>query len=50
MAGFNLNESQHRVSLRRLAGFEADVLGVGHGDPLVEHVADRVHALDERSA
>ncbi len=48
--GFNLNESQHRVSLRRLAGFEADVLGVGHGDPLVEDVADRVHALAERSA
>lgn len=48
--GFNLNERQHRDSLRRLAGFEADVLGVGHGDPLVENVPDRVHAIVEGSA
>ena len=45
--GFNLNEEQHRESLRRLAGLEADVVGVGHGEPIVGGAADRVHELTE---
>jgi glyoxylase-like metal-dependent hydrolase (beta-lactamase superfamily II) len=37
MAGwpaFNLNERQHRASLRRLTDVEPEVLGVGHGKPI----------------
>ena len=42
---FNLNLEQHRRSIRRLAGLEASIVGVGHGDPVTEAAADRVHAL-----
>jgi glyoxylase-like metal-dependent hydrolase (beta-lactamase superfamily II) len=45
--GFNLNEEQHRDSVRRLASFDAKVVGVGHGDPIVENASDRVHSLVE---
>jgi glyoxylase-like metal-dependent hydrolase (beta-lactamase superfamily II) len=48
--GFNLNEDQYRESLRRLAGIEADAIACGHGDPLTERAAERVHALAEGSA
>ena len=47
--GFNLNEGQYRASLGRLAKIEADVIAVGHGDPLTERAAERVHALAEGS-
>ena len=43
--GFNLNEEQHRESIRRLAAFEAAVVGVGHGPPIIEAASDRVHEL-----
>jgi glyoxylase-like metal-dependent hydrolase (beta-lactamase superfamily II) len=45
--GFNLNEGQYRISFRRLAQIEAQVIAVGHGDPLTERAADRVHELAE---
>jgi hypothetical protein len=45
--GFNLNEGEYRVSLRRLAQVEAAVIAVGHGEPLTERAADRVHELAE---
>jgi glyoxylase-like metal-dependent hydrolase (beta-lactamase superfamily II) len=45
--GFNLNEEQHRESIRRLASFEAAVVGVGHGPPITEAASERVHALAE---
>jgi len=48
--GFNLNEGQYRTSLKRLAQIEAEVIAVGHGEPLRERAADRVHALAEGSA
>jgi glyoxylase-like metal-dependent hydrolase (beta-lactamase superfamily II) len=48
--GFNLNEGQYRASLKRLAKIEAEVIAVGHGDPLTERAVDRVHALAERSS
>ena len=44
---FNLNEEEHRVSLRRLAEQDANVVGVGHGEPISTGGADRVHALAE---
>jgi glyoxylase-like metal-dependent hydrolase (beta-lactamase superfamily II) len=45
--GFNLNEGQYRESLKRLARVEAEVVAVGHGEPLTEDAAERVHALAE---
>ncbi|MEA2378208.1 MAG: hypothetical protein QOK00_679 [Thermoleophilaceae bacterium] len=45
--GFNLNEDQYRVSLRRLAGIDAKVIAVGHGDPITQGAADRVRELAE---
>jgi len=42
---FHLNETQHAESLRRLAALDATIVGVGHGDPITENAADRVHSL-----
>lgn len=48
---FNLNEVQQRESLRRMAEFDADVVGVGHGEPITSGGADVVRALaDEMRA
>jgi glyoxylase-like metal-dependent hydrolase (beta-lactamase superfamily II) len=47
--GFNLNEGQYRASLKRLAQIEAEVIAVGHGEPLRERATERLHALAERS-
>jgi len=44
---FNLNRTQHRASLRRMAALEPLIVGVGHGDPVTEAAAERVHALAE---
>ena len=45
---FNLNPKQQRATIARLAGLDAHVVGVGHGDPIVEGAADRVRELAER--
>ena len=37
--GFMLNEKQHQVSLRRLAELDAEVMCVGHGEPLMSGAA-----------
>jgi glyoxylase-like metal-dependent hydrolase (beta-lactamase superfamily II) len=42
---FNLNREQHAASVRRMAGLDAKVVGVGHGDAIVEDAADRVRSL-----
>ena len=42
---FTLNRTQHAVSLRRMAALDARIVGVGHGEPITEGAADRVHAL-----
>jgi glyoxylase-like metal-dependent hydrolase (beta-lactamase superfamily II) len=42
---FNLNVEQHRESVRRLAALDAQVVGVGHGDPITQYATDRVHSL-----
>ncbi|NUT55419.1 MAG: MBL fold metallo-hydrolase [Thermoleophilia bacterium] len=44
---FTLNPEQHAESLRRMAALDAAVVGVGHGDPILEDAADRVHGLVE---
>ena len=42
--GFTLNPKQHQASLRRLAELDAEVLCVGHGDPLASGAAARIRA------
>ena len=42
---FTLNPDQHAESIRRLAALDAAIVGVGHGDPITEGAADRVHGL-----
>ena len=45
---FNLNHTQTRASVRRMAALEARLVGVGHGDPITSDAVDRVHELAER--
>ena len=42
---FKLNRAQHADSLRRMAALERAIVGVGHGDPIVDGAADEVHRL-----
>ncbi len=44
-SAFNLNLTQHRVSLTRMAGLEPAILGVGHGDPITRGASDRLHQV-----
>jgi glyoxylase-like metal-dependent hydrolase (beta-lactamase superfamily II) len=44
-SAFNLNHTQHKVTLARLASFEARIVGVGHGDPITDGAADKVHEV-----
>jgi len=45
---FNLNKPQHHVTLQRLAALEAQMIGVGHGDPIVERGEYKLHHLASR--
>ena len=42
---FNLNEKQHARVAAADGGARGAIVGVGHGDPITEDAADRVHAL-----
>ncbi len=42
---FTLNPEQHAVSIRRMAELDAAIVGVGHGDPITDGAADKVHGL-----
>ena len=44
---FNLNPTQHRLSLRRMSELDARVLAVGHGEPITAGAAQRVRSLVE---
>jgi glyoxylase-like metal-dependent hydrolase (beta-lactamase superfamily II) len=44
---FNLNHVQHKTSLGRLATFEPQIVGVGHGDPITANAAEQVQRLAE---
>ena len=46
--GFMLNEKQHQVSLRRLAELDAEVMCVGHGEPLMSGAAATLRAALHR--
>ena len=47
---FNLNPRQHQASLRRLAEFDAEAVGVGHGEPIPSGGAARVRSLVTKAA
>jgi len=42
---FRLNAVQQKESLRRMAALTPKVVGVGHGDPIMERAAERVDSL-----
>jgi glyoxylase-like metal-dependent hydrolase (beta-lactamase superfamily II) len=42
---FNLNPQQHRVSLSRMADLDAQVVAVGHGEPLTARGSEIVYKL-----
>jgi glyoxylase-like metal-dependent hydrolase (beta-lactamase superfamily II) len=42
---FNLNKEQHHRTLQRLAALDATILGVGHGEPIVQGAAETMHKL-----
>lgn len=42
---FNLNPTQQRTSIRRMADPEAEVVAVGHGDPITGGAAERLRSL-----
>ncbi len=44
-AGFMLNERQNRASIRRMAGLNANWIGVGHGDPVASGGAAKLKQL-----
>ena len=45
--GFTLNARQQAESLRRLAEYEADILAVGHGEPVLADGIERLRNLLE---
>jgi glyoxylase-like metal-dependent hydrolase (beta-lactamase superfamily II) len=42
---FNLNRQQHHATLQRLAGLDATIIGVGHGDPITQGAPEKLHRL-----
>ena len=42
---FTLNATQHGASLRRLAGLDVSMFGVGHGEPIVRDAGERLQWL-----
>jgi glyoxylase-like metal-dependent hydrolase (beta-lactamase superfamily II) len=46
---FNLNPKQHRESLVRMARFDAQVLAVGHGDPITSRGTAVVRSMVSRA-
>ncbi len=46
---FNLNPTQERASLRRMSGLDVDVVGVGHGEPIVKNAAEELHRVVEQA-
>lgn len=46
---FNLNPTQERTSLRRMTGFDVNVLAVGHGEPIVQNAAEVLFRLAEEA-
>jgi glyoxylase-like metal-dependent hydrolase (beta-lactamase superfamily II) len=47
---FNLNPRRHAHTLERLAGLDAQVVGVGHGEPITHEAQAHVRELAETAA
>lgn len=45
---FNLNPKQHKASLERTAEIDAEIVGVGHGEPIRSAGAQRIRDLVDR--
>lgn len=43
--GFVLNKRQHAASLHKLAGYDAEILAFGHGEPITVDAAARLRGL-----
>ncbi|HEV7883254.1 MAG TPA: MBL fold metallo-hydrolase [Solirubrobacteraceae bacterium] len=43
--GFNLDEALYRRSLWRLVTMEPQIVGPGHGEPICDRTAERLHSL-----
>ncbi len=46
--GFVINKQQHAASLRKLAGYPAEIIATGHGDPILHDGAAVLRALQMR--
>lgn len=46
---FNLNLTRQRASLRRMAGFDVAIVGVGHGEPIVTDAAERLRRVADQA-
>ncbi len=46
---FNLNPTQERASLRRMAALDLDAIGVGHGEPIVRDAAETLHRVTQQA-
>jgi glyoxylase-like metal-dependent hydrolase (beta-lactamase superfamily II) len=46
----NLNWIQQRASLGRMAGLDVSVVGVGHGEPIVQGAAEQLQTLAQAAA
>jgi glyoxylase-like metal-dependent hydrolase (beta-lactamase superfamily II) len=46
---FNLNPTQQRASLRRMAELDAAIIAVGHGEPIVRDTAERLQTVIEQA-
>ncbi len=44
---FTLNPTQHRASLYRMAELDAEVVAVGHGEPITAGAAEHLRSLVE---
>ena len=46
--GFVINKQQHTASLRKLAGYPAEIITTGHGDPILHDGAAVLRVLQMR--
>ena len=47
---FTLNVTQHCASLRRMADLDAEIVAVGHGEPIVQGAAQQLQTLAQAAA
>ena len=42
-------DDEVRLAIARMAALEAEIVGVGHGDPITERAPDKVHEVTVRA-